>query len=85
MLVDLKMIIIDEMSMIGSDMLYDIHKRLSEIRFGSLEPFGGLGLLLVGDLMQLKAIKAKQIYEKPVAPKNALIWESDDNLFNKCS
>ena len=78
------MIIADEMSMIGANMLYDIHKRLSEIKFGCTEPFGGLGFLLVGDLMQLKPVRAKPVYDKPNNIKSAILWDSSDNLFNSC-
>ena len=61
---NLKLVIIDEMSMVSSDMLYKIHHRLSDI-FRSTQPFGGIGIMLVGDLMQLKPVKGSFIFMSP--------------------
>ena len=44
-------VIVDEFSMVSSDNLYNLHKRLQDI-FMSQELFGGRALLLVGDIMQ---------------------------------
>ena len=63
-------------------MLYDIHRRLIELKFGCTEPFGGVGLLLVGDLMQLKPVQQKEIYAKPIESKNRALFDSEDNLWN---
>ena len=52
---DLQVIIMDEMSMISADMLYNIHSRLCEI-FVSEDPFAGKAILLVGDLLQLQPV-----------------------------
>ena len=48
----LRLIIIDEMSMVDSDKLYKIHKRLCEI-FQSDDLFANVGIILVGDLLQV--------------------------------
>ena len=53
MLSELKIIIIDEVSLLSSDMLYRIHMRVCEI-FQSKKPFGGKIVFLVGDLLQVK-------------------------------
>ena len=68
--------------MIGADPFYDIHKRLVELQFGSTEPFGGVGLLLVGDLMQLKPVQQREIYKEPLQSKNKALFDSEDNLWN---
>ena len=49
---NLALIIIDEMSLVGSDMLYRIHLRLKDV-FGTpvTVPFGGINVVLVGDLL----------------------------------
>ena len=61
---ELKVIIIDEMSMVSSDDLYKIHHRMIDIFQNNL-PFGGLGVILVGDILQLKPVKGKYIFEAP--------------------
>ena len=57
-------VIVDEMSMVSVDFLYNLHKRLMEI-FDSKDDFGGRGLMLVGDLLQLPPVKATPIFKKP--------------------
>ena len=53
----LKLLIIDEVSMVGCNMLLDIHKRLNEIL---VQPnnvmFGNVSILAVGDLYQLPPV-----------------------------
>lgn len=61
---ELKLIILDEMSMVSSDMLYKIHQRLTDILQNS-KPFGGVSIVLVGDLLQIKPIGAFNIFAKP--------------------
>ena len=53
-LADLKLIIVDEMSMVDSDKLYKIHRRLCEVlQFEMTELFANVGIVLVGDLLQV--------------------------------
>ena len=49
-LADLKVIIIDEISMVSNDLLFYVHLRLNEI-FSSVknEPFAGVTVITVGD------------------------------------
>ena len=53
----LKLLVIDEISMVGCNMLLDIHKRLNEIL---VQPddvmFGNVSILAVGDLYQLPPV-----------------------------
>ena len=54
-LADLKLIIIDEMSMVDSDKLYKIHRRLCEVlQYDISELFANVGIVLVGDLLQVR-------------------------------
>ena len=64
LLKDLEVIIIDELSMVSCDMLYNIHQRLCTI-FHSRDNFGGKTVLLVGDIMQLKPPTGRFIFEEP--------------------
>ena len=49
----LKLLVIDEISMVGADLLYRIHLRLSDAfqTNPKLVPFGGINVVLVGDLL----------------------------------
>ena len=60
----LQLVIIDEMSMVKADDLYKIDVRLQEIK-SSNEDFGGVAVLLLGDLMQLQPILGRWIFAKP--------------------
>ena len=60
----LKLIIIDEMSMVDSNKLYKIHRCLMDV-FQSEDLFANVGIILVGDLLQLKPIGGSYIFQKP--------------------
>ena len=61
---ELKLIIIDEVSMISNITLLQIHQRLKDI-FGASasQLFAGLSVVVVGDLYQLPPIRRKPIFE----------------------
>ena len=53
-LADLKLIIIDEISLVKADMLYQIHRRLCEIFPDCAKfPFAKRSVIVVGDLLQV--------------------------------
>ena len=56
-------IIIDEISMVSSSLLLNIHRRLCEI-FGVVDerPFAGKGILVCGDFYQLPPVLAKPAF-----------------------
>ena len=58
----LKVIFIDEISMVGSGMFNFLNLRLQQI-MGTSEPFGGISMITVGDLFQLKPVFDKWIFE----------------------
>ena len=73
----LSLLIIDEISMVGSNHLLTIHRRLAEI-MNSDEPFGGVSVLAVGDLYQLPPVGYFPIYTLPSDPLAALygsLWK----------
>ena len=63
---NLKILVIDEISMVSSDMLYLINLRLKEIKENDKEPFGGVMLVILGDLLQLRPVNARYIFEEPM-------------------
>ena len=80
---DMMAVIIDEMSMVGSDYFYNVHRRLVEI-LQIDEMFADRGVMLVGDLMQLRPVQSKYIFQKPKSPQNSSLWNSDGNLWDSC-
>ena len=72
----LKVIFTDEISMVGSGMFNFLNLRLQQI-MGNKEPFGGISLITVGDLFQLKPVFDKWIFENSQIGYDALasnIW-----------
>ena len=61
---NLKILIIDEFSMMKSDILYRIHLRLCEIKHSN-QYFGGVLLMLFGDPAQLKPVLGSYIFAAP--------------------
>ena len=61
----LKLVIIDEVSMVDSGLLYKLDMRLQEIT-QKMEPFGGIAVLAFGDLMQLPPVMGRNVFEEPL-------------------
>ena len=62
---NLRFVIIDEYSMVPSDFIFKISKRLSEIKERPGELFGGVCMILLGDPLQLKLVLARYPWEEP--------------------
>ena len=62
---ELKLIIIDEISMVGNTTLLHIHQRLKEL-FGTSNSqlFAGISIIAVGDLYQLPPIRRKAVFDE---------------------
>ena len=79
----LRVIFIDEISMVGSGMFNFLNFRLQQI-MRTNEPFGGISLATVGDLFQLKPVFDKWIFESPQSGYNEFatnIWTEYLTLF----
>ncbi|XP_053390322.1 ATP-dependent DNA helicase PIF1-like [Mercenaria mercenaria] len=61
---DVKLIFIDEISMVGFRMFHFIHLRLQELK-QSKEDFGGISIIVIGDLFQLKPVHDSYIFQQP--------------------
>ena len=81
---DMMVVIIDEMSMVSPDTLYNVHRRLTEItRCDDL--MGDRGFLLVGDLLQIPPVRSKKlVFQEPTKPENYCLFNSSDNLWKSC-
>nr|XP_021208511.1 ATP-dependent DNA helicase RRM3-like isoform X4 [Bombyx mori] len=60
-----KVIIIDEISMISAQLLIKIDSRLKQITGNFQSNFGGLDIIFIGDLRQLPPVRATPIYKQP--------------------
>lgn len=78
----LKLLIIDEVSMVRADLLYHIHRRLQDI-CGNSDPdsrFGGVSMLAVGDLFQLQPVGQNHVFATPsdsYARLHGSLWEEN--------
>ena len=70
---NLKILIIDEFSMMKADILYRIHLRLREITQIEKD-FGGVTVFLFGDPAQLKPIMGSYIFDEPNCPDYKLAY-----------
>ncbi|XP_062577467.1 uncharacterized protein LOC134239311 [Saccostrea cucullata] len=80
---NLKVIFIDEISMVGHGMFNFVNLRLQEIK-GCTLPFGGLSVVAVGDLFQLKPVMDGWIFSQPnkeYGPLAANLWRDNFKLF----
>lgn len=74
---------IDEISMVGSGMFNFLNSRLQQI-MGTTEPFGGISVLTVGDLFQLKPVFDSWLFKNPNTCYGALttnLWTKYFTLF----
>ena len=79
----LKMVFIDEISMVGKNMFNFINLRLQEIK-GCTKPFGGISLIAFGDLFQLKPVMDSWIFSQPrtgIACLSANLWQDHFTVF----
>ena len=61
---NLVLVIIDEISMVKSDMLYQLSLKLQEVKQRS-EPFGGVMIAAFGDIFQLKPVFGRYTWAEP--------------------
>jgi hypothetical protein len=69
--------------MVGNKMLHYIHRRLQQIT-GSERVFGGISILAVGDLFQLKPVFDGWIYEnlkEDYGPLVSNLWKDHFKMF----
>ena len=74
---NLKMIIIDEISMVKADMIYQLDLRLQELKEKIGVAFGGVSIFCFGDILQLQPVCGKFIFDRPSNPSYYLTFELD--------
>ena len=63
---NLKLVIIDEISMVKADQLFQLDMRLREVKQKPDKLFGGVAILAFGDILQLRPCQARYIFQEPV-------------------
>ncbi|XP_050340295.1 uncharacterized protein LOC126766581 [Bactrocera neohumeralis] len=58
-----QVILIDEVSMVGAELLSQIDARLKQITGNFQDNFGGMDIIFIGDLRQLPPVRATPIYQ----------------------
>ena len=67
-ILDLDLLIIDECSMLN-DILFDKVSKVLQILRGNSKPFGGVQVVLVGDLYQLPPVEGRYCFQSPLWTK----------------
>ena len=62
---NLRIVIIDEVSMVKSDMIYQLDLKLQELKERSGVPFGGVSIMVFGDILQLRPVLGSFPFERP--------------------
>lgn len=60
-------VFIDEVSMIGAELLNTLNSKLQQVTSEFDKPFGGMNIVFCGDLRQLPPVRATPIYRRPKA------------------
>ncbi|CAC5420340.1 unnamed protein product [Mytilus coruscus] len=79
----LKVVIIDEISMVGCRMFNFVNCRLQEI-MGNNQQFGGISIIAVGDLYQLKPVMDSWIFQNTATEYGYLaanLWQDNFTLY----
>ena len=80
---NLKILIIDEFSMMKADILYRIHLRLQEIT-QIKQDFGGINVYLLGDPAQLKPVLGRYTFSEPNCPDYKMEYgDGTDSLWRR--
>ena len=84
LMANLRLLILDELSMVKADVLYQIDLWLREIMQKQNQLFGGISIFLLGDILQLHPIEGSYIFDAPIYKDHMLAhlcktyWDSFD-------
>ena len=76
LLSNLRLVIIDEISMVKADQLFQLDMRLREVKQKPDKLFGGVAILAFGDILQLRPCQARYIFQEPVCEDYKLAFHS---------
>ena len=63
---NLRMVVVDELSMVKADIFYQLDLRFRELKQNAEKPFGGCSVLLFGDPLELKPVMGRYIFQQPL-------------------
>ena len=76
---EVRLIIIDEISMVSSVLFFQVNQQLTEIfRYSGKESFAGLPVIVCGDFYQLPPVKGSPVYSSSTSTKGFLaldLWK----------
>ena len=73
---EVRLIIIDEISMVSSILFYQVNQRLNELfRYSGNEPFAVLPVIVCGDVFQLPLVKGLPLYNSAASIKDFIALE----------
>ena len=81
---ELLLLVIDEVSMVPSDLFYQLHERLQQVK-QSDRIFGVVAVLLFGNLLQPKPVRGHFIFQQPRAQKSSEYYYFCNLWMNFCS
>ena len=70
---NLNIIIIDEISLVKSDMQFQLDLRLREVKMDD-RLFGGVSVFVFGDIMQMRPVMGNYIFQKPISKEYELAY-----------
>ena len=70
---NLNIIILDEISLVKSDMQFQLDLRLREVKMNDTV-FGGVSLFVFGDIMQMRPVMGNYIFQKPTSKDYELAY-----------
>ena len=73
---NLRAVIIDEVSMVKSDQLFQLDMRLREVTQKPEKIFGGVAVFDLGDILQLRPCRARYIFEEPACQDYKIAFHS---------
>jgi len=85
---ELKLVLIDEVSLIGSCFLYHIDDRLRKIKHIQTKYFGNIDIIFCGDLYQAQPIQDSLIFEQPTIRKQRItydLWQEHVKYYEFCT
>ncbi|XP_026451238.1 ATP-dependent DNA helicase PIF1-like [Papaver somniferum] len=80
---DIKLLVIDEYSMIGRTMFAKINLRCKDV-FANSEPFGNVSIVLIGDIRQLPPVFDTPLYVQGGKNQLQLLGSVSYSLFDHC-
>ena len=84
LLQNLRVVIIDEISLVKSDLLYQLHFRLSKDIFQNDLPFGGLAVFALGDILQIRPTLGSFAFDAP-KDKRLKLFHAVEDLWKRFS